>query len=301
MRSVRYATLLAGGYTLLAVVYIIVSSAVAARMAIDVEDMRRIETLKGVLYVVVTAIAIWLGAWALLRQIESSEQSLRARDQALAANERRVFAGLMAASVAHDANNVLVGVLADLDGLREIVGPDEKQLTRLQVGVDRLIALNRRLMNTVRQSRSTQMEAMDLAHEAREMVGSMRSLTPVRGCAVNVDGGPGIRVLCQRPLLQPIISNLLLNAAEAVDGHGKVEVRVARGPQTALLEVHDSGPGIPSDRWPGLFDALESTKPDGNGLGLFSVKTCVGALGGQVEVEASPLGGACFRVTLPLA
>ncbi len=301
MRSVRYANLLAGGYTLLAVVYIIVSSAVAARIAVDLEDLRRIETLKGVLYVVVTAVAIWLGAWALLRKLESSEQSLRARDQALIANERRVFAGLLAASVAHDANNVLVGVLADIDGLREIVGPQETRVARLQVGVDRLIALNRRLMNTVRQSRSTQMEAMDLTHEVREMVGSMKSLTPIRGCAVNVDGMLGIKALCQRPLLQPIISNLLLNAAEAVSGHGKVEVRIVQEPQSAVLEVHDSGPGIASDRWPGLFDALESTKSDGNGLGLFSVKTCVGALGGHVEVAKSPLGGACFRVTLPRA
>lgn len=301
MRSVRYANLLAGGYTLLAVVYIIVSSAVAARIAVDIEDMRRIETLKGVFYVVVTAVAIWLGAWALLRQIESSEQSLRARDQALMANERRVFAGLMAASVAHDANNVLVGVLADIDGLRDIVGPEDTRVTRLQVGVDRLIALNRRLMNTARQSRGTQMEAVDLTHEVREMVGSLKSLMPIRGCTVNVEGMPGIKVLCQRPLLQPIISNLLLNAAEAVSGHGKVDVRITQDSQSTVLEVHDSGPGIESERWPGLFDALESTKSDGNGLGLFSVKTCVGALGGHIAVAASPLGGACFRVTFPPA
>jgi two-component system nitrogen regulation sensor histidine kinase NtrY len=50
-----------------------------------------------------------------------------------------------------------------------------------------------------------------------------------------------------------------------------------------------------------IFEALETTKLDGSGLGLFSVKSCVTALGGTVEVGDSPLGGARFRVHLPEA
>ena len=57
--------------------------------------------------------------------------------------------------------------------------------------------------------------------------------------------------------------------------------------------------GVPVERRERIFDSLETTKPAGTGLGLFSVKSCVAALEGSVDVGDSPLGGACFRVRLP--
>jgi two-component system CitB family sensor kinase len=78
-------------------------------------------------------------------------------------------------------------------------------------------------------------------------------------------------------------------------------VRVRTEAGRAVIEVHDNGPGVPVERRADLFTSLATTKPDGNGLGLFSVKACANGLGGQVEVGDSPLGGALFRIRLPLA
>jgi signal transduction histidine kinase len=57
---------------------------------------------------------------------------------------------------------------------------------------------------------------------------------------------------------------------------------------------------VPAERRPGLFEALVSTKPEGNGIGLFSVKACVHGMRGTVEVVDAEGGGARFRVRLPL-
>lgn len=299
MRSVRYAALLAGGYTILAVVYIVVSSRIAAQMSASVEVMRRIETLKGVWYVVITAAGVFAGAWALLRRLETIESALLARERALLANERRVFAGVLAASIAHDANNVLTALLADLESLGTRTGGESAEMRQARAAADRLVALNRRLMGTVRPVRGPREEVIDLSAEVRELVAALRTLPVVRGCHVSVAGPAQLPRVCVRALLQPIVSNLVLNAAEATSGRGRLEVRLRSNDAGAAIEVHDDGPGIDSARLDTIFQAFVTTKPDGNGLGLFSVKACTDALGGRASAGRSPLGGACFTIELP--
>jgi signal transduction histidine kinase len=64
--------------------------------------------------------------------------------------------------------------------------------------------------------------------------------------------------------------------------------------------VHDSGTGVPRDERKKIFSALYTTKSSGTGLGLLSVKACAKIHEGFVEVDDSPLGGACFRLCLPV-
>jgi two-component system sensor histidine kinase HydH len=76
-------------------------------------------------------------------------------------------------------------------------------------------------------------------------------------------------------------------------------VRLAIDAESACIEVHDNGPGIPDDAKEAIFEAFYTSKPDGLGLGLVSVKVCADAHHGSVEVFRSDLGGAAFRVRLP--
>jgi signal transduction histidine kinase len=62
--------------------------------------------------------------------------------------------------------------------------------------------------------------------------------------------------------------------------------------------VHDSGPGVPAERRQQVFEPLYTTKPNGLGLGLVSVKAAAKLHKGRAEVDTSPLGGACFRMVL---
>jgi signal transduction histidine kinase len=284
---------------LVAVVWIVVSGVFAASSSASVEELKRTETVKGVGYVLVTALALFAAARFVLRRFERSAREIVERERLLVANERRIFAGLIASSVAHDANNVLTAVLADLGMLEGQA--DAATLRRLHAALDRLVQLNRRVVNAARHSTSTALQPLDLSAAVRDAVNLVRSHPAVRRAKVTVTTTDRVPVVANLLLVSQIVTNLVVNAAEATAGEGAIGVRVDRDGAGALLTVDDDGPGIPQDRRAGIFEALTTTKPEGNGIGLFSVKASVAALGGKVTVESSPAGGASFRVTLPVA
>jgi len=100
--------------------------------------------------------------------------------------------------------------------------------------------------------------------------------------------------------LQQILVNLLLNAADAMKGRGRVTVRAAREDRMVSLSVRDEGPGIPDDDRERIFDPFFSTKPpgEGTGLGLPICAQIVEVYGGDIRVESAPGEGACFTLRL---
>ncbi|TMA30978.1 MAG: GHKL domain-containing protein, partial [Deltaproteobacteria bacterium] len=95
--------------------------------------------------------------------------------------------------------------------------------------------------------------------------------------------------------------NLLGNAADATSAGGRVQVRLARHNDQALLEVSDSGEGIGAEDLKRIFDPFFTTKERGTGLGLAIVHRIVEAHGGELSVRSNPGRGSTFRVALPLA
>ena len=298
-RSVRYAVGVAAVYGIVAASYILISSTMAADASRTVDDLRRLETLKGFAFVTVTSALVFAGAFAALRRMERDGEALLRRERALVEAEGRVFSGLIAATVAHDANNVLMAVLAELDELDASAGTDERT-ARLRQAVTQLVELNRRLANASRVGSARDLRTTDLVGIARDSVTALRAHATIRRCTVRFAGDGSFSAPTNPLLVHQALSNLILNAGEATGGQGTIEVTVAHDKQRARIEVHDNGPGVPPERRAGLFDALTTTKPNGTGLGLFSVRACAAALGGHVDVGDSPLGGACFGIVLPL-
>jgi signal transduction histidine kinase len=299
-KSTNYALALACGYGLLAAVYIVVSGQLAAGRSASVEELARIETIKGILFVVVTTLGVFLGGIAAMRRIDRDHAELTRRERALVNSQSRVFAGVMAASVAHDANNVLTTVLGEVDEIAD--APPHEQPTRLaglRASILRLVALNRRLLNAGRQPAPAERRLEDLARVIADSVATLRLHKSVHRCRITCRGVSSLPLLTQPLLLHQVVSNLVLNAGEATGGRGRIDVVLAVAGEHACIEVHDDGPGIPPGRRAALFDSLSTTKSEGAGLGLFSVRACVEGLGGTVEVGESPLGGALFTVRLP--
>jgi two-component system, NtrC family, sensor histidine kinase HydH len=96
--------------------------------------------------------------------------------------------------------------------------------------------------------------------------------------------------------------NLVINAIQAVGQKGRVGLRVQTDPEgsAVLLEVTDSGPGIPPERLAAIFEPFFTTKDDGRGLGLWIVHQIVSAHRGTVLAANLPEGGATFQVRLPM-
>jgi signal transduction histidine kinase len=281
--------------------YIVLSTRWAAELARSIVELERYERWKGLGFVAVTGLLFFGAAWLALRRIAETHAALVRQREALAAADGRVLTGTLAGGVAHDIRNVLTVAGFDLERAseRERAGDAPGGLGALRTAFAELFDLSQWLLSLSRSGRAPSLARIELAGLVRDTLDFVALHAELRDCRVTTALEPNALVSGERALLARIVVNLVLNAAEAGHGHGRIDVRVERAGERIHLEVHDDGPGIDAERRTTIFDALRSTKPDGTGLGLFSVRYTAELLGGSVELDASPLGGALFRVVLP--
>jgi two-component system sensor histidine kinase HydH len=107
-------------------------------------------------------------------------------------------------------------------------------------------------------------------------------------------------VMADSVRLTQALMNVIINGVQAITGGGRVTVSVARTGENLLVRVQDTGPGIPPGELGEIFDPYFTTKPEGNGLGLWIAQQIAVAHGGDLHAENAPGGGAVFVLTLPL-
>jgi signal transduction histidine kinase len=113
-------------------------------------------------------------------------------------------------------------------------------------------------------------------------------------------------LICQLDagMLKQAILNLLINAQQAIGPSGELMVRTTRGlgaPGLAQIQISDTGRGIPPDRLAHIFEPYQSSRPNGTGLGLATVKKIIDAHKGTISVVSEPGKGTAFTISLPLA
>jgi signal transduction histidine kinase len=153
-----------------------------------------------------------------------------------------------------------------------------------------------------------QREPVPLAGVVARALDLYRDVADAKGVSVVSTSVPetsgDIVVTGDRTRLEQVAANLIDNAVKYTPAGGRVDVQVRRDGNLALLVVRDTGPGIPADELPRIFDRLfrgdTSRAERGLGLGLSLVKAVVEAHGGTVTVESEPGRGAVFTVRLPL-
>jgi signal transduction histidine kinase len=102
-------------------------------------------------------------------------------------------------------------------------------------------------------------------------------------------------------LIKQAVLNLMLNAVQAMPGGGELMLCLSRnGTEDALIDVIDTGPGIPPDAAERIFQAYYSTKRGGTGLGLPMAKRIADEHGGSLSVKSEPGKGSDFTLRLPL-
>ncbi|MBK6687884.1 MAG: response regulator [Deltaproteobacteria bacterium] len=266
-----------------------------------------------------------LGGVVVFRDV-SEKRDLEAR---VARSERMAALGTMAAGVAHEINNPLTFVLANLEagseGLRQAIsalsgGPSdplqrqvvaqlkdlEVLLTEAQGGADRVRDVVQELKIFGRTDRPTgaPIDPMGAAETAIKMTAH----TVAHHARIQRALGPTPRVKAKEGTLVQVFSNLLLNAADAI-GEGQatqnvITVRTSTDPRGwASIEIEDTGPGIPAGVLPRIFDPFFTTKAVGKGLGLglAIAHHLITELGGQLSAHNQPGSGAVMRVCLPPA
>jgi signal transduction histidine kinase len=251
----------------------------------------------------------------LKRFLNSLEATIQARTSALEELQATVFRtqrlnllATLGAGQAHDMNNLLSVVKLTAVFVKEEAEegrmPRPKDLERLEGAADQASRLARNLMAYGRQE-EPRPDYFDLNLKLEAMKTLVERLAS-RSVAVTMDLGREPLGLHLDPVqVEQILVNLVVNARDAMPQGGRLRITTRRrlDPPAALLEVADTGTGIPPEILDRLFEPFFSTKAPGKGtgLGLASVKAIAGECGATVDV-ASELGkGAAFTVAFPLA
>lgn len=294
--------MIAAIYFILSAFYIAVSDwLVIIWTKAPIEELR-LQTAKGIGFVTLTSILLYALTHRLLWRIDRDQRRIEEQQEALFRAERRAAVRLMAQALAHDMNNVLTVGLANVELLRARGKLDEsgrEMLGDIQQSFERLHDLTRRMRDLERDPQIQPKTTVDLVAVAKDVIQLMRRHPAMDGKELALAGPGRLVVDGYPPLFYELLHNLLLNAAEATPQGGRIEICLRQGESAVTLEVHDTGPGVPAEKRTQIFQPFFTTKAGGMGLGLLSAKAAAKAHGGSIEVADSPLGGACFRVTLP--
>ncbi len=219
--------------------------------------------------------------------------------------ERLTAMGKLAGEIAHEINNPLGGIMLYGNLLKEDL-PSESPLLEY---VDKIIKLATRcriiakaLLNFGRPEDGLE-EWVDLNRVLQDMFSLIADHRLFREIDVHWELAPEIPLVQgNRSQLEQVVLNLIINAGEAMEGRGVLTLRTyASDDEMVILEVEDTGPGIPQELLSRIFEPFFTTKTGGKGTGL-GLAICHGIVkrhGGEIEVESKPGEGALFRVKLP--
>ena len=243
-------------------------------------------------------------------RLQVRTQRHQAQEQARLANLNRLGTlGEMAAGIAHELNQPLTAILANVRAAERLLDDEDERDTVRQA-----------LQTSAAQAR----RAADIVGRLRAMVsqpggGGSAALDPqpllesllvlrhdelaARKIAISWDNAsPEARLQAEPVALEQILHNLVQNAAEALGKRGgHIRLHGEALGSRYWLTVSDDGPGIPPEVLPRLFQPFFTTREGGMGLGLSLSETLAHGMHGQLTAANLPTGGACFTLSLPLA
>jgi two-component system OmpR family sensor kinase/two-component system sensor histidine kinase QseC len=213
------------------------------------------------------------------------------------------------ADAAHELRSPLTALKLQLQLLRR--APDDATRSEatdaLTGGIERAARLVEQLLALARSepgAAAAAVEDLDLAELARQAVADVVPLAASCGTELRLEADAAVPVRGDRPALAALVRNLADNAVRYAPRGAKVELRVARQGERALLRVDDSGPGIPPAERERVFDRFyrrAAGDEPGSGLGLAIVRGVAAQHGGDVSLGDSPLGGLQVVVRMPAA
>jgi two-component system NtrC family sensor kinase len=231
----------------------------------------------------------------------------QARYDHLALHTEKLSAlGRMAAGIAHEINNPLAGVLLYSSNLYKKMPDDSllkegmevimRETQRCKIIIQGLLEFARD-----REPKKTMTDINQVIDRAVNMLENefrLRHIQLVKAYSKDLTSG-----MLDESQMQQVFVNLLLNAAHAIDQEGTIEIRTR--PDSAgehvIIEVQDSGCGIPPEHLNKIFEPFFSTIKNGSGLGLAVSYGIVRNHQGELTVASQPGKGACFTITLPIA
>lgn len=202
--------------------------------------------------------------------------------------------GKFAAIMAHDMRNPLSIIQMSLENMLILSSSNEQksqQMKKIERAMNRITHQIDGVLDYV-QEKPLRLSKVSLSEIFDDSVGAI--IIPSR--VELIFPKTNIELVCDREKFSALLYNLILNAVQSIIENGIVEIKVEEKEDKIILEIRDSGPGIPEKDLNKIFDPLFTTKQQGTGLGLASCKTIIKSHGGSLRVENNPTR---FIITLP--
>lgn len=266
------------------------------------------QVLVGALLILV-AIGLWLTILMYRRVVSPLRQRLVESDTIIERQQKLAHFGELAAGVAHEIRNPLTAIRARLFTLQKTLAagtPAHDDTVVIRNEIDRL---NRIVTDFLQLARPAEPRVVPIA--AEPLLSEVRQLF-VPQCEkqrieVKVEAVNGTRLLVDPQQMKQVLINLIQNAADSIEMDGTITLRARpdksllakKSSEATVIEVEDTGPGIPPAVQRRLFDPFFSTKEGGTGLGLSIAAQIVNNHGGKLEFQTQPSAGTTFAIVLP--
>jgi two-component system NtrC family sensor kinase len=243
------------------------------------------------------------------RQVQERTAALRAAQDQLVRSEKLSSLGRLSASIAHEINNPLAGILTFSKLMVRMLdqgAPDEatrrtlvKNLQLVQRETERCTAIVRNLLDFARE-RPLTVKEVDLNAVVEEAFQLLQNPIQLHDLHLAKRLGPVPMVKADFGQLRQACVNVVMNACEAVPrgGHLSVETRRAEGGPVEIV-FEDDGPGIPPEQLSRIFDPFFTTKEKGTGLGLSVVYGIVERHGGTIDIQSAAGKGTTVTIRIP--
>ena len=240
-------------------------------------------------------------------QLKAEIEQRKRAEEALRQTEKLAALGQLLAGVAHELNNLLTLILGGTDLLRTMVGsgPLREEAEEIGRAAERCARIVRNLLALARQ-RPLAKEPVALNQIVQESVELLAYALRADTVEVILDLTQDLPILLADPhQLQQVVVNLVANAHQAMlktPPPRRLSLTTQFDPAHVVLQVTDTGPGIPPEILTRIFEPFFTTKPagDGTGLGLSLCQGIIQVHGGTIRVESPPGQGARFRIELPV-
>ena len=202
--------------------------------------------------------------------------------------------GRFAAHLAHDLRNPLSIIQVSLENLKLLYGSDKSQqdiMEKIDRSIDRITHQVNDVLDFVREQPITLNN-----NKMSEIISESLDSVPIPENIKLILPKNNVEVYCDEKQFSTVFNNLILNGIQAIVHAGTIEITVEENNDGIIIQVKDSGRGIPNQNLDSIFEPLFTTKQQGTGLGLASVKSVVESHGGVISVTSPPT---IFTITLP--
>jgi len=248
-------------------------------------------------------------------ELRRAYEKLKLAQEQLLQSRKMAAIGQLSAGIAHEIKNPLAVISLGAEMLEEkITDADEETQQKLNAIKDAAVRANRIVLEVLRFSHSASVDLgpIDMAEVVRSMITLVENSGRIKDIEIQTeyDESRKFLVIGDANLLGQVISNLIINAIDAIEGHGEIKIRMwpetGEGPdakKTVALEISDNGCGISADVLPQVFDPFFTTKDPGKGtgLGLSTVYMIVERHNGAIKIDSQKGKGTKVEIRLPAA